>query len=523
MSLKYTLVILALALACLVVSPTQAAITSAERKATLKFLQEFLDEYKDQLKPLWTGNDYCSWSGVTCDANDDVHVNLSGRGLRGDLPEPKKKEGSLIRIVSIDLSHNPGLDGDFESDWKCLTSLAKIDLSYTSLKGYIPDQWRAMSGLQEVRIHHTAACRNLPDWSAATMPNLRVVDVSYNNFYGSIRGDWASFGRLQQLDISGNNFCSCTPASWLSVPVLANAAAQTAMASPTCVYNSCANAKNCPKTPNAGGGVTVPTATVPPTTTAKPTPTTTKPAATTAKPAPTTTKPTATTTKPAPSTYHVPTYNVLVTLARAFPSKLSGWTGTDYCSWSGITCNAANGEVYVQLQNYGLSGALSDTVSSADGAEARIVSIELNGNSGITGGFPATWANLKHLRQLDLSSTSLSGYLPSGWNGMTSIQSIRIVSTRACGGLPNWAMPTLLTIDLSNNRLKGTLASSWTAMTSLTQATLSGNSFCGCAPSSWVGHSALQAAISTTANAAALRATTCGSTNRCTYANFLCS
>lgn len=495
----WRLIVLVFVAALLLVGGAHARsrVPLTAEQATLNFLREFADEYKSVLRPLWTGTDYCAWSGVTCDANGDVHVNLRGRGLVGEMPEVNDDDGALSRVVSIDLSSNPGIDDGFESDWKRLANLRVMNLSYTSLRGEIPNDWRSMASLEEVYIHHTAACRDLPQWR--NMAKLRVVDLSYNNFQGSLRREWSQLPALQSASLAGNAFCGCVPSTWSGNAVLAQSVAGLAAAdAATCSRNSCSNRKTCPKTPN----------TTPATPTAAPS--TAKPTA-----APTTATPTA-----APADGQAATLAFLSGMAADFPSQLGAWTGSDYCAWSGVSC-AGNGDVTVDLSGRGLVGTLS-ALRGVDGAAVRVVSLDLSNNAGLAGTFVDSWAALSGLRSLKMSQTSVHGYVPSAWNGMTSLETLDLSSTKACGGLPNWGadMVSLRVVNLSQTSMSGALASSWAALPALESADLSGNAFCGCVPAAWAGNAVLQAAASG-ANAG-VTAATCLWSNRCGSASYMC-
>ncbi|KAK7199540.1 Leucine rich repeat N-terminal domain containing protein [Novymonas esmeraldas] len=472
-------------------------------RATFNVLRKFTDEYRSVLESLWTGYDYCTWDGVTCDANGDVHVNLRGRGLVGEMPEVDGDDGALSRVVSIDLSSNPGIHDDFESDWKRLANLRVMNLSYTSLRGEIPDDWRQMQSLEEVHIHHTAACRDLPQWRG--MARLRVVDLSYNNFQGSLRSEWSQLPALQSVSLAGNAFCGCVPPSWRANAALTGSVAGLAVSdAATCSFNSCSNRKSCPKTPNTSAGGS-PAAPAPP---APPAP---------APPAPPAPAPPA---PPAPADGTAATLAFLSGIAADFPRQLGAWTGSDYCLWSGVSC-ADDGAVTVDLSGRGLAGTLSG-LRGADGSAVRVVSLDLSNNAGLSGSFVDSWAALKRLRSLKMSRTSVHGYVPSSWNGMTSLETVDLSDTQACGGLPNWGgdMVSLRTVDLSRTAMRGAFAASWAALPALESADLSGNRFCGCVPSSWTGNAVLQAAASTAG--AGVTAASCLWTNRCTGASYMC-
>ncbi|KAK7199531.1 hypothetical protein NESM_000930600 [Novymonas esmeraldas] len=221
-SLRRIVLAAILALAVLLVTHrgAHAAITEAQRATTLSFLQRFPQDIVT-LRTAWTGTNYCSWGGVSCDADGIVSINLAGRGLQGHMPDiDDNVNGTQIMVVSIDMSDNRGITGNFGDDWAVLKNLRRLDLSSTGLYGNIPDAWNGMTALEEVKITNTAACRNLPNWNIAS---LRTINFANNNMGGNLVSSWGSMVNLASVDITGNRFCGCVPNTWTST-VLRNAA-----------------------------------------------------------------------------------------------------------------------------------------------------------------------------------------------------------------------------------------------------------------------------------------------------------
>lgn len=94
-------------------------------------------------------------------------------------------------------------------------------------------------------------------------------------------------------------------------------------------------------------------------------------------------------------------------------------------SWPGVTLEAEtairNGARHVKkllLSDARLSGAIGDGLSQNDPLSdlTYVESIDLSGNSGLSGWLPKSWKNLNNLETLDLENCSITNYLVFGYN-----------------------------------------------------------------------------------------------------------
>lgn len=368
---------------------------------------------------------------------------------------PNNVNGRDVNVGRIDMSGNLSMCGNFASSWRSLRNLKYIDLSNTGLGGNIPDDWNDLNGLEEVHITNTAACRGLPKWSGFSMPPLRVVDLRNNRMAETLSASWPSFTALTSVQLSGNTFCGCAPASW-SADLRAAIGDSAAATSASCTANWCTSSSwRCGTTPN-GNGV--------------------NPGGSTSS-------------TNSPAARESDTMQLLRALGAATGMT---WSGDDYCAFSSITCpgnTSAGGErVTVALGGHALSASQLPRLSGLDGGRVMVVEIDLSRNRGIAGTFPESWAALVQLEKLDLSGTNLRGDISSAWNGMFSLQEVRIRDTLACRNLPNWrvgSMPSLRVVDFSSNpNMRGVLTESFSTL-ALTDLTLTSGAACGCIPYSW--------------------------------------
>lgn len=182
-------------------------------------------------------------------------------------------------------------------------------------------------------------------------------------------------------------------------------------------------------------------------------------------------------------------------------SSLSSWVqGTDYCTWSGVTCSGTD---VTQLQ---LSGAnLEGTLSEDLGNLGMLQTLNLAFNA-LSGPIPGSWAyGFKSLMQIDLKNNQLSDVLPPSWGSgsdkLPTLQSLDLSNNNFNGALPLvWGtpggFPSLSALFLNDNDLAEALPAVWGAsgvLVNLNQLNLANNNFTGTLPDNWGNDGSLQA------------------------------
>ncbi|KAK4410091.1 LRR receptor-like serine/threonine-protein kinase HSL2 [Sesamum angolense] len=141
------------------------------------------DQLQDPLRMLgdWiesTPNSPCNWTGISCDAhtNNVISVNLSGVNISGKFP----------------------------ADFCRISSLRNIDLSLNSLGGGITsDSISLCSRLASLNLSSNNFVGSLPEFPVQFL-NLTTIDFSYNNFSGEIPASFLNLPRLQVLNMGSN-------------------------------------------------------------------------------------------------------------------------------------------------------------------------------------------------------------------------------------------------------------------------------------------------------------------------------
>ncbi|GET93944.1 hypothetical protein, unknown function [Leishmania tarentolae] len=192
-------------------------LSEAERLNTLKVLQAFAAAVPSLG---WSGDDFCSWSGVRC-LGDNVSVLLAHSGASGTLPEmPDDVDYSTVRLNEISIfGQRGGITGTLPSSWGKLRKVRTINLAYTGITGTLSASWSVMEALEEITLLNTRITGTLPEaWS--DMRNVRRINLQRCNLYGSLPESWARMPSLQRVDLHENHFCGCVPETWITSPRL---------------------------------------------------------------------------------------------------------------------------------------------------------------------------------------------------------------------------------------------------------------------------------------------------------------
>ncbi|XP_073000062.1 probable inactive receptor kinase At4g23740 [Typha latifolia] len=159
--------------------------------------------------------------------------------------------------------------------------------------------------------------------------------------------------------------------------------------------------------------------------------------------------------------------------------ELNWRAGTPVCGrWTGVTCSADGGRVVaVRLPGIGFNGPIPPNTLSRLSA-LQILSLRSNG---LTGPFPADFANLKaltglhlqlnsfsgplpadfspwkNLTALDLSFNSFNGSIPASISNLTQLVALNFSNNSLSGEIPDLDLQNLNFVNLSNNNLNGTI------------------------------------------------------------------
>ncbi|CAL9173957.1 unnamed protein product [Musa hybrid cultivar] len=187
-----------------------------------------------------SGDDPCSWNGISCKEGKVVSISLPKNRLLGSLPSSL---GSLSSLRHINLRSNrlqgslpSGLfaaagglqslvlygnsfSGPIPPEVGNLSFLQNLDLSQNLLSGAIPASILRCKRLKALDLSHNNLTSSLPVGFGTNLTALEKLSLSYNGLNGSIPSDLGNLSSLRgTVDLSHNLFSGPVPASLGDLP-----------------------------------------------------------------------------------------------------------------------------------------------------------------------------------------------------------------------------------------------------------------------------------------------------------------
>ncbi|KAL2935275.1 hypothetical protein RDABS01_018393 [Bienertia sinuspersici] len=176
-----------------------------EREVLLN-LKSFLEEKNRVNRGIYSqwnqhSSNHCTWQGISCNPNTFrvVEIDLSKSSLNGEI---SGNFSSLSELSSLDLSGNTL--SVIPDDLNGCKSLKYLNLSHNTIGGEL--NLSGLSSLEVLDLSVNKIRGEIRYSFPAICSNLRVLNLSANNFTGSIDGCFDSCPKLEYVDLSANKF-----------------------------------------------------------------------------------------------------------------------------------------------------------------------------------------------------------------------------------------------------------------------------------------------------------------------------
>ena len=173
--------------------------------STLSSLPSLLSDLSFTPSHGYYAPNYCDtpWTGLGCNDGLIIYIDLSGRGITGQLPT---WIFSLTSVVYLSLGTNyfkgtlPTLIGN-------LIHLETLDLSWNQFSGTLPSTLGLLSKLQVLKISNNHFNQTIPV-ELHQITTLSTMSMEANMFSGQIPCDIVSMENTS-IDLSSNPYLSC--------------------------------------------------------------------------------------------------------------------------------------------------------------------------------------------------------------------------------------------------------------------------------------------------------------------------
>ncbi|CAL5354404.1 unnamed protein product [Camellia sinensis] len=195
----------------------------------LKALEAFLSGLDSGTINGWGTSNCCNWSGITCNSssslgffNDPIHsgrvvkLELSGNRLTGKLNETTFTGLDQLRTLNLSINF---LGGSLPPSLFQLPNLQVIDLSRNNFSGSIPMSINLPS-LEIFDISDNSFESSVPVGICINSTRIRIIDFAVNYFFGGIPSGFGNCSSLEHVWLGNNLLAGDIPEDIFRLPRL---------------------------------------------------------------------------------------------------------------------------------------------------------------------------------------------------------------------------------------------------------------------------------------------------------------
>lgn len=422
------------------------------------------------------------WSGITCENNRVIRIDLQDNNLNGIIPP---NISQLAELQTLWLNDNR-LSGAIPFNIDSLFNLINLDFGNNNLSGDLPSSIYNLKSLELFRLYGNNLSGEISS-QIELLENIIDIDLSSNEFSGTL--PFINSTSLNAINFNDNNFSGCYPSRYrelcninflrlLDNPLLPWQGDVTFFCDGEEQIGATCDDEN----PNTIGDVI---------------------------------REDCTCGELLPQVCDDNSHPDFAALKALYESTNgSNWTNNtgwkeaiedgidcDPCNgWEGITCE--NGRVRdINLFNNNIVGPIPNEIGNLSSLQNFVLNTnEINGEipssignlgnltqiglwrNSISGSIPAEIGNLVNLRILLLGSNDLTGNIPATIGNLESAVVLDFSFNNIEGQIPEGLdrLNNLKGLILSNNRLEGTIPGALVELDSLTRIKLQNNNLSGC-------------------------------------------
>ena len=151
------------------------------------------DQFNSRSSWLFSINNYCEWSGLTCNANL-LTLNLENNTLKGTLP---REIGLLTNLLTLIISYN-NFTGTIPTEIGYLTSLTDFEADSNDFNGTLPTEIGYLTGLTFFYVNENQLTGALPS-EIGHFTNATEFFIGKNKFTGTIPTEIGLMSALSEL------------------------------------------------------------------------------------------------------------------------------------------------------------------------------------------------------------------------------------------------------------------------------------------------------------------------------------